>query len=332
MVTREPMGAGVLAGVMAQVMAAAALVTGCAVDSGALDGDGAATEETSAETETGESSSSDTSGTTETSGDETTEDTTTEGETEGETTEGETGPQRPMLGEDWAWILPIDLGLRDDGGGGGHFSAPRLNNPGGHSGIDVLAPIGTELYAVCDGPVLAGFDGGYGNWVQLACPIPEVLAADLGTELWASVLYAHLDTTAVLDGQDVRRGQTLGTVGKSGNAGAAVINPHVHFEIAIQDSLAAAQAETHASANHDPNAAGDVFAAAFADRCLDVLGFESTTGPTMKGRRPDPFMLLTCLSGDKPALAVPDPGLQSDPTPWSEHYAADGFDVDVGLQ
>ena len=235
----------------------------------------------------------------------------------------------PELGLDWVWIMPIDLGLRDDASGGGAFSAPRANNPGGHSGIDVLASVGTPLFAPCAGPVQAGYDAGYGNWVQLACEIPTVIAG--GESLWVSILFGHLDTLAVDGGEDLSAGQMVGTVGKTGNAAAAGINAHVHFEMAIHSSLAAAQSESHASSNHSSNAAGDLFAGLFASACLDELGFESTDGPTMKGRRPDPFMLLSCLSSDKPALEQPAPSLQASQTPWSDYYSALGFDVDVGL-
>lgn len=235
----------------------------------------------------------------------------------------------PALGLDWVWIMPLDLGLRDDASGGGAFSAPRFNNPGGHSGIDVLAPVGTPLLAPCAGPIMAGYDGGYGNWVQLACPLPEVLAQ--GEALWVSILFAHLDTLDVADGQDVASGEQLGTVGKTGNAAAAGINPHVHYEIALHSSLAAAQSESHASSDHSANAAGDVFELLFQSACLDELGFTSVDGPIMKGRRVDPFMLMSCLSADKPTLETPAPALQSVPTPWSAEYDALAFDVDIGL-
>jgi murein DD-endopeptidase MepM/ murein hydrolase activator NlpD len=234
----------------------------------------------------------------------------------------------PKLGLDWVWIMPVDYGLRDDASGGGAFSAPRLNNPGGHSGIDVLAPVGTPLLAPCDGPTLVGYDGGYGNYVQLSCELPSVIGG--GESLWVSILFAHLDTLSV-GSEQVLAGDMLGTVGKTGNAAGQGINPHVHFEMAIHASLAAAQAESHASSDHSGNAAGDLFADLFASECLDVLEFVSLDGITMKGRRPDPFMLMSCLSADKPTLQQPGPGLQSGQTPWSDHYDAGAFDVNVGL-
>jgi murein DD-endopeptidase MepM/ murein hydrolase activator NlpD len=234
-----------------------------------------------------------------------------------------------QLGADWVWIMPVDLGLRDDASGGGAFSAPRFNNPGGHSGIDILASVGTPLLAPCEGPVFTGYDGGYGNYVQLICEMPTVLAGD--DSLWASILFAHLDSLAVNSNEVVTPGQMVGAVGKTGNANSPGINAHVHFEIAIHASFAAAQGESHASSDHSGNVAGDLFAIQFDSECLAELDFVSTSGPSMKGRRADPFMLLTCLSSNKPDLEAPAPALQTDWVRWSDHYDAAAFDVDVGL-
>lgn len=236
-------------------------------------------------------------------------------------------PVDPLAGP-WTWILPLDHALRDDGLGGGHFGALRSGNPGGHSGIDVLAPVGTSLIAPCDGPVWAGQASGYGNYVQLVCPVPEVVAQ--GQSLYASIFFAHLDTLAVANGASVSAGEVVGTVGKTGNADDPQINAHVHFEIAIHDSEAAALAELHASADHSATSAGDAFAVLIADVCWDPNGFSPLTGPTMKGRRPDPFMMLACLTDDKPAMTAPPAGLQGYLVPWSDHYEATGFDVDAG--
>lgn len=238
-------------------------------------------------------------------------------------------PKPDPLGTAWTWIMPLDHAIREDDLGGGHFGAPRSGNPGGHSGIDVLAPVGTPLLAPCDGPVWAGWASGYGNYVQLACPLPEALTD--GASLYASVFFAHLDTLAVADGSDVVAGQTVGTVGKTGNADSPGINAHVHFELAIHDSEAAALAELHVSSDHSGNAASDAFAALIAERCWDPQGFLPLSGPSMKGRRPDPFMAMACLSDDKPMMTPPPAGLQAvGLVPWSDHYEATGFPVDEG--
>ena len=234
----------------------------------------------------------------------------------------------PFEGE-WSWVLPDDLGLRDDSAGGGHFGASRLNNPGGHSGIDILAPVGTPLLAACSGSVLAGTASGYGNYVQIACPIPDSVSD--GASLWASVFYAHMDTLEVSSGDTVEAAQSVGTVGKTGNAGGSSVNPHVHFEIAIHDSEQAALGESHASSDHSDNAAGASFAALIDERCWTPQGLDPLTGPSRKGRRPDPFMALACLAETKPDYMAPSNSLQSAPVPWSDHYSAD-YDVDAWPQ
>ena len=234
-------------------------------------------------------------------------------------------PDTPLSGP-WGYIMDLDYGIREDGYGGGHFGAPRSGNPGGHSGIDFLAPVGTPLLAPCDGPVWSGAASGYGNYVQLVCPIPDEI--DQGAGLFGSMLFAHLDSISAPNGGSVVAGEVVGTVGKSGNAGAAGINAHLHFEIAIHGSEQAALGETHASANHSSNAAGDEFGALVEQHCWEPLELTPLTGPAMKGRRPDPFMALVCLVGGKPSLTPPPDALQPYLVPWSEHYDASDLDVD----
>jgi hypothetical protein len=218
----------------------------------------------------------------------------------------------------WRWILPVDHGLRTDGLGAGHFGAARLNNAGGHSGIDVLAASGTELLSPCAGYARSGVATGFGRWVQIVCRVPAALSG--GHELWAAILYAHLSSDRVSGGRNVTAGEVVGAVGKSGNAAAAAIRPHVHFEIAIHGSRDAALAETHASANHADNVATQRFDAAALSACWTPEGLTPRTGPRRKGRRPDPFMVLACLVGDKPTPAAPPSWLQSIHDRWSTHY------------
>jgi murein DD-endopeptidase MepM/ murein hydrolase activator NlpD len=43
--------------------------------------------------------------------------------------------------------------------------------------------------------------------------------------------YGHLKSIAIRDRQRVHRGDAVGAVGKSGNAGRRLIRPHLHFEV-----------------------------------------------------------------------------------------------------
>lgn len=90
-----------------------------------------------------------------------------------------------------------------------------------HHGIDVFAPRGTPVLAAADGlvaRVATSARGGLHVWQR---------AEDETGRRIGSLYYAHLDSVAVLAGTRVRRGETLGTVGNSGNA--RTTPPHLHF-------------------------------------------------------------------------------------------------------
>ena len=98
---------------------------------------------------------------------------------------------------------------------------PRGEGGRAHKGIDVMAPAGTPVIAAADGRVEKLFtseDGGLTIYER---------TADGGTVLY----YAHLAGYApgLAEGQAVRAGDALGTVGATGDADAAA--PHLHFEV-----------------------------------------------------------------------------------------------------
>ncbi|MGF1643486.1 MAG: peptidoglycan DD-metalloendopeptidase family protein [Thiotrichales bacterium] len=85
-----------------------------------------------------------------------------------------------------------------------------------HSGLDFAAPTGTPVLAPSAGRVVGIGDYFFtGNAVYL----------DHGNGLIS--LYAHLDRVDVQPGDVVRRGDPLGTVGKTGRA----TGPHLHWSI-----------------------------------------------------------------------------------------------------
>jgi murein DD-endopeptidase MepM/ murein hydrolase activator NlpD len=97
------------------------------------------------------------------------------------------------------------------------FGAERDGGQREHHGIDIPAPQGTPVLAVGDGVVTAVATteiGGKVVWVW-----------DSAREL--ALYYAHLDSQGVNTGARVRAGDTLGTVGNTGNARTTV--PHLHF-------------------------------------------------------------------------------------------------------
>ncbi len=88
-----------------------------------------------------------------------------------------------------------------------------------HEGIDIFAKRGTPVLAVADGVI---------NRVQVTNIGGKVVWQRLGL-FEQSIYYAHLDSQLVADGQEVKKGETIGLVGNTGNA--ITTTPHLHFGI-----------------------------------------------------------------------------------------------------
>ena len=101
----------------------------------------------------------------------------------------------------------------------GMRSNPFTGHPTFHAGIDLAAPLGTEVYAARDGQVVAtGIDTVLGNFVRL----------DHGDGY--ETVYGHLSVVLISLHQQVRSGTILGRVGSTGMS----TGPHLHFEIRRQ--------------------------------------------------------------------------------------------------
>jgi murein DD-endopeptidase MepM/ murein hydrolase activator NlpD len=89
----------------------------------------------------------------------------------------------------------------------------------GHSAIDIGAPTGTPIKAAAGGVVKVSekADGAYG-WR---------IVVDQGDDVFT--WYAHLSELKVKEGQTVKAGDVIGSVGTSGLA----TGPHLHFELRI---------------------------------------------------------------------------------------------------
>ena len=88
-----------------------------------------------------------------------------------------------------------------------------------HTGTDIAAPFGTEVFSIANGTVVTtGYDtGGYGNYV--------VIEHSGGYQS----LYAHLSQRKVSEGTTVLKGQVIGLCGSTGNS----TGPHIHLEVKL---------------------------------------------------------------------------------------------------
>lgn len=89
---------------------------------------------------------------------------------------------------------------------------------GGHSGIDLTAPMGTKVMSVAAGTVM------HAGWGYAGAPYGNHVVIKHADGRYT--LYAHLSSNSVVKGQAVSAGQTIGAVGSTGNSGGA----HLHFE------------------------------------------------------------------------------------------------------
>ncbi|MDB5248067.1 MAG: Murein DD-endopeptidase MepM and murein hydrolase activator NlpD, containing LysM domain [Segetibacter sp.] len=100
------------------------------------------------------------------------------------------------------------------------------NRDGGkrlHEGIDIFAPKLTPAIAAADGSITGVKEGGLGGktvWLKVN---------DKKTFLY----YAHLDKQLVQEGQSVKKGETIGLVGNTGNAKNTP--SHLHFGVYTSD-------------------------------------------------------------------------------------------------
>lgn len=103
--------------------------------------------------------------------------------------------------------------------GYGFYGDPAANQF--HSGVDLAAPLGATVLAAGNGVV--AFVGEQGIWGKIV-----IINHSNGQQ---QSRYAHLGSTSVTVGQEVRSGFPLGTVGNTGSPHSS--QPHLHFEVRI---------------------------------------------------------------------------------------------------
>ncbi|MHA7818160.1 MAG: M23 family metallopeptidase [Erythrobacter sp.] len=117
-------------------------------------------------------------------------------------------------------IIPVE-GIEADQLTDSFFQPRGGNGERLHEAIDIMATTGTAVVVAAEGTIAKLHNSGPGgNSIYIRSPDRKTI-----------YYYAHLDQYApgLEEGQRVRAGQRLGTVGSSGNADPAA--PHLHFQI-----------------------------------------------------------------------------------------------------
>ena len=137
-------------------------------------------------------------------------------------TKGVSSPPLEPLPEPITFVWPTQYKVLTQAFGANPEYYSRFRQAG-HEGLDMRAPIGSEIYACADGTVYQSYFGKiYGNQVRIKHTIQ-------GKEIMT--IYAHLQRSLVSAGQFVEAGQKIGLADATGNviAGAS----HLHLSVKI---------------------------------------------------------------------------------------------------
>lgn len=100
----------------------------------------------------------------------------------------------------------------------GYRISPYTDKPMMHEGLDIAASPGAPVYAPADGVVtFVGHDPGYGKLI--------IIDHGYGVES----RYGHNSQTFVQNGQKIRHGEHIASVGNTGRS----TGPHLHYEVRV---------------------------------------------------------------------------------------------------
>ena len=95
---------------------------------------------------------------------------------------------------------------------------PKTNQWYLHKGIDIAGSIGVPVLASANGKIIeSGYDRGYGNYVLIR------------HKYGFRTRYSHLQNLYTSEGQEVRQGEIIGTLGNTGIS----TGPHLDFQIIL---------------------------------------------------------------------------------------------------
>lgn len=138
--------------------------------------------------------------------------------------------------------FPLDkcYGIKHDGGGG-DYGDSRAGGRRTHAGVDYYAPMGTQIYAPCDGQIFDSKSGNVsGNMLRIRCTSGETF----------TFMHMHTRPPKARNGR-VSKGGLVGGVGNTGNARRQ--HPHLHLEITDKNGRRYDPDRLYPSCNFDSN-------------------------------------------------------------------------------
>jgi len=100
-----------------------------------------------------------------------------------------------------------------------------------HKGVDMVGPANSPIFAAQNGKVIIHFPPPNGYFKGHSI-YGGLVIIDHGQGIFT--LYAHMKSTFVKEGQEVKRGQKIGIQGSTGRS----TGPHLHYEVIFDPTLA----------------------------------------------------------------------------------------------
>lgn len=100
-----------------------------------------------------------------------------------------------------------------------------------HDGIDLLAAIGTPVYAMFDGEATVCVSKELGNYVLIKSNKDQHSIKNCQETIWVS--YGHLSKTEDVHEKNVKQGQLIGYTGKTGTTAKNIETWRYHLHLTI---------------------------------------------------------------------------------------------------
>jgi murein DD-endopeptidase MepM/ murein hydrolase activator NlpD len=100
-----------------------------------------------------------------------------------------------------------------------------------HDGIDLLAQIGTPVYAIFDGQAIVSTSTTLGNYILIKSNKEEHNLKNISEDIWVS--YGHLSKTEDINETKIKQGQLIGYTGNTGTTAQGISAWRYHLHLTV---------------------------------------------------------------------------------------------------